>query len=62
MIMQRPLLVTDDKAIIGRPKERVRELLSTAETAQAAGWKTSTNSTRPLSSVVTPPFDGLAMP
>lgn len=27
MIMQRPLLVTADKAIIGRPKERVRELL-----------------------------------
>jgi arsenate reductase len=27
MIMQRPLLVTPDKAIIGRPKERVRELL-----------------------------------
>ena len=27
MIMQRPLLVTDDKAIIGRPKERVREFL-----------------------------------
>jgi arsenate reductase len=28
MIMQRPLLVTDDKAIIGRPKDRVREFLS----------------------------------
>jgi arsenate reductase-like glutaredoxin family protein len=28
MIMQRPLLVSDDKAIIGRPKERVREFLS----------------------------------
>ena len=28
MIMQRPLLVTEDKAIIGRPKERVREFLS----------------------------------
>jgi arsenate reductase len=28
MIMQRPLLVTDDKAIIGRPKERVRDFLS----------------------------------
>lgn len=27
MIMQRPLLVTADTAIIGRPKERVRELL-----------------------------------
>lgn len=27
-IMQRPLVVTPDKAIIGRPKERVRELLS----------------------------------
>lgn len=27
MIMQRPLLVTADKAIIGRPKDRVRELL-----------------------------------
>ena len=31
MIMQRPLLVTDDKAIIGRPKERVREFLVDAE-------------------------------
>lgn len=28
MIMQRPLLVTADTAIIGRPKERVRDLLS----------------------------------
>jgi arsenate reductase len=28
MIMQRPLLVTADRAIIGRPKERVVELLS----------------------------------
>ena len=28
MIMQRPVVVTDTKAIIGRPKERVRELLS----------------------------------
>ena len=28
MIMQRPLIVTDDKAIIGRPKERIRELLA----------------------------------
>ena len=27
MIMQRPLIVTADTAIIGRPKERVRELL-----------------------------------
>ncbi len=27
MIMQRPLVVTDSTAIIGRPKERVRELL-----------------------------------
>jgi arsenate reductase len=27
MIMQRPIVVTDDTAIIGRPKERVRELL-----------------------------------
>ncbi len=27
MIMQRPLVVTADRAIIGRPKERVRELL-----------------------------------
>jgi arsenate reductase len=27
MIMQRPLLVTADTAIVGRPKERVRELL-----------------------------------
>ena len=28
MIMQRPLLVADDKAIIGRPKERVRAFLA----------------------------------
>jgi len=28
MIMQRPLLVGDDRAIIGRPKERVREFLA----------------------------------
>ena len=28
MIMQRPLLVADDKAIIGRPKERVRQFLA----------------------------------
>ena len=28
MIMQRPVVVTDTKAIIGRPKERVRDLLS----------------------------------
>ena len=28
MIMQRPVLVTADKAIIGRPKERVSKLLS----------------------------------
>jgi arsenate reductase len=28
MIMQRPLVVTATTAIIGRPKERVRELLS----------------------------------
>lgn len=27
MIMQRPLVVTADRAVIGRPKERVRELL-----------------------------------
>ncbi len=27
MIMQRPVVVTADRAIIGRPKERVRELL-----------------------------------
>lgn len=27
MIMQRPLVVTADRAIIGRPKERIRELL-----------------------------------
>ena len=27
MIMQRPVVVTDTKAIIGRPKDRVRELL-----------------------------------
>jgi arsenate reductase len=28
MLMQRPLVVTPDTAIIGRPKERVRDLLS----------------------------------
>lgn len=28
MIMQRPLLVSEDRAIIGRPKERVREFLA----------------------------------
>jgi arsenate reductase len=28
MLMQRPVIVKGDKAIIGRPKERVRELLS----------------------------------
>ena len=28
MIMQRPLVVTANTAIIGRPKDRVRELLS----------------------------------
>jgi arsenate reductase len=28
MLLQRPLLVTADRAIIGRPKERVRELLT----------------------------------
>jgi len=28
MIMQRPVVVTDRKAIIGRPKDRVRDLLS----------------------------------
>lgn len=28
MLMQRPLLVTADKAIIGRPKDRVRDLLA----------------------------------
>lgn len=28
MLLQRPLVVTDDKAIIGRPKDRVRELLA----------------------------------
>ena len=28
MIMQRPLVVTPDTAIIGRPKERVHDLLS----------------------------------
>ncbi len=28
MIMQRPVVVTGDKAIIGRPKDRIVELLS----------------------------------
>lgn len=28
MLLQRPLLVTAERAFIGRPKERVRELLS----------------------------------
>jgi arsenate reductase (glutaredoxin) len=28
MLLQRPLLVTADRAVIGRPKERVRELLA----------------------------------
>ena len=28
MIMQRPVVVTADRAIIGRPKDRVRELLA----------------------------------
>lgn len=28
MILQRPVVVTAEKAIIGRPKDRVRELLS----------------------------------
>ncbi|CAB4733541.1 MAG: arsenate reductase [Actinobacteria bacterium] len=28
MIMQRPVVVTDRKTIIGRPKDRVRDLLS----------------------------------
>lgn len=27
-LLQRPVVVTSDKAIIGRPKERVREILS----------------------------------
>lgn len=27
MLLQRPVVVTDDKAIIGRPKDRVRTLL-----------------------------------
>ena len=27
-LLQRPVVVTDDKAIIGRPKDRIRELLS----------------------------------
>jgi arsenate reductase (glutaredoxin) len=27
-LLQRPVVVTDAKAIVGRPKERVRELLS----------------------------------
>lgn len=28
MLMQRPVVVRGDRAIVGRPKERVRELLS----------------------------------
>lgn len=28
MIMQRPVVVTSQRAVIGRPKERVRELLA----------------------------------
>jgi arsenate reductase len=28
MIMQRPVVVTANKAIIGRPKDRIRELLA----------------------------------
>jgi arsenate reductase (glutaredoxin) len=28
MLMQRPVVVRGDKAIIGRPKDRIRELLS----------------------------------
>ena len=27
-LLQRPVVVADDKAIVGRPKDRVRELLS----------------------------------
>jgi len=27
-LLQRPIVVTADKAIVGRPKERIRELLS----------------------------------
>lgn len=27
-LLQRPVVVTDDKAIVGRPKDRVRDLLS----------------------------------
>jgi len=27
MLLQRPLVVTSDRAIVGRPKERIRELL-----------------------------------
>jgi len=27
-LLQRPLVITKDKAIVGRPKDRVRELLS----------------------------------
>ena len=34
MLMQRPVVVRGDRAIIGRPKDRVRELLSEAPTAQ----------------------------
>ena len=40
-LLQRPLVVTPDKAIIGRPKERVRELLSAlAAEASADGEST----------------------
>jgi arsenate reductase len=33
MLMQRPLLVRDDKAIIGRPKERARAFLAESRAA-----------------------------
>jgi arsenate reductase len=32
-LLQRPVVVTEQRAIVGRPKERVRELLSPAEPA-----------------------------
>ena len=35
-LMQRPVVVTKDKAIIGRPKDRVRQLLAAAPSDRSA--------------------------